>query len=310
MRDQEIERWLILARRQSEQGQLEGATESLRRVLSIDPDEADAHALLALCLLDLKRVHAAAYEADMALRLEPESPLALQASAQVLVARRRFKEAEARFRELLEHVPGATSVYRSLADLYQLTGRRSEALEWIEKALELNPDAPQTWTDLGHWHLHRGDLDAAEDKARKALEISPEHHGGLILMGHVLLRRGKLEEAHDHAVWALRHDPSDHAALHLMTSIKACKNFFLGLWWRYSTWMGNLGDGRAILVLLGAYVVYRISAITADAYEQQGLAQYIQFLWLALVAYTWIGPAIFLRSLKKELATLELDKRF
>ncbi|MCP3957786.1 MAG: hypothetical protein GY719_08030, partial [bacterium] len=45
-------------------------------------------------------------------------------------------------------------------------------------------------------------------------------------------------------------------------------------------------------------------------YDYKELAQYISFLWLALVAYTWIGPAIFRQSLHKELATVELDKSF
>ena len=63
----ELERWLLQAQRQMEQGHLEGAAESLRRVLTLDPDLADAHAMLALCLLDLRRLHAAQHEAELAM---------------------------------------------------------------------------------------------------------------------------------------------------------------------------------------------------------------------------------------------------
>ena len=119
-----------------------------------------------------------------------------------------------------------------------------------------------------------------------------------------------MEEAREHAVWALRNHPASQRALHLMAAIKARSSRLLGLWWRYSTWMGTLGDGRAILVLLGAFVLYRVGVVTAEAFGEVEVANYIQFLWLAIVAYTWFGPGLFHQSLKKELETVELDKEF
>ncbi len=99
-------------------------------------------------------------------------------------------------------------------------------------------------------------------------------------------------------------------ALHLMAAIKARRSFWLGLWWRYSAWMGTLGDGRAILVLLGAFVLYRVGAITAKGFGHENLASYVELLWFCLVAYTWIGPTLFRQSLEKELKTIELKPQF
>ncbi len=93
-------------------------------------------------------------------------------------------------------------------------------------------------------------------------------------------------------------------------AVKARSNFFLGLWWRWSAWMGSLGDQRAILVLLGAFVLYRVALVTADHYEQENLANYLQVVWLGIVAYTWIGAGLFQNALRKELATVKLDKNF
>jgi hypothetical protein len=73
-------------------------------------------------------------------------------------------------------------------------------------------------------------------------------------------------------LWALRQDPADRGALRLMASIKARRNPFLGLWWRYATWMGSLGEGRAIVVLLGMYVVYRLGTITATEWGSSDIA--------------------------------------
>ena len=129
-------------------------------------------------------------------------------------------------------------------------------------------------------------------------------------MGRILLHHGKVEEAREHAIWALRSDPSSRGALHLMAAVKARSSFWLGLWWRYSTWMGALGDGRAILVLLAAYVLYRFGVITAQHVGRQNLAEYLSLLWLGIVAYTWFGPMLFRRSLEKELKTVQLREDF
>ena len=129
-------------------------------------------------------------------------------------------------------------------------------------------------------------------------------------MGHVQLRRGRVEEAREHAVWALRGDPRDRTALLLLAAVKTRGNPFLGLWWRFSTWMGSLGDGRAILVLLAGYAAYRIAVISLDEADQKGLASLISLLWLAFAAYTWVGPAIFQRAVRRELAEVRLDKSF
>ena len=182
--------------------------------------------------------------------------------------------------------------------------------DWAADGFELDPEDPETLADLGMWHLKRGDLDRAEKLAREALELEPEHEDALVLMGHALLRRGKIGEARDHAVWALRNDPGSRAALHLMASIKARSNFFLGLWWRWSAWMGTLGDGRAILVLLTGYVLYRVGVIATQDHGYPGLANLISFLWIGFAAYSWIGPLLFRQSLKRELDQLELDRSF
>ena len=74
--------------------------------------------------------------------------------------------------------------------------------------------------------------------------------------------------------------------------------------------MGALGDGRAILVLLIAYVAYRFGVITTDVTGHGDLGELINAIWLGIVAYTWFGPALFMQSLKKELSTVQMGKDF
>src|SRR5690606_30975962 len=130
------------------------------------------------------------------------------------------------------------------------------------------------------------------------------------LMGSVLLRRGAIADAREHAVWALGNAPHREAPMHLLTAIKARQSWWLGLWWRWSAWMGTLGDGRAIVVLLAAYVAYRFATATAIHYGHQDAAGLINVVWLLIVAYSWFGPTFFRRAMRREMQKVELDPRF
>lgn len=63
-------------------------------------------------------------------------------------------------------------------------------------------------------------------------------------------------------------------------------------------------------MLLGAFVVYRLTARLAGDLGPPELASAIGFAWLAIVIYTWVGPALFQRALDKELAQVKLSDDF
>jgi tetratricopeptide (TPR) repeat protein len=301
---------LRLAEQQMRQGNVDGAIETLKQALGQDPNVAEGHALLAICLIAVKRLHAAAYEAGVALKLEPELPLAHYAMGSARLAQRKFAEAERAFVTLLDLEPESAQNHRALASVYALTRRRDQADRALQRALELDPGNPDIQADLGERCLERGDLDGAERWARQVLEQQPEHVDGLVLMGNVALRRKDVANAREHALWALRIDPRDHGALLLLTAIKSRSNWFLGLWWRYNTWMGRLGMERAIVVLLICFVLYRVTTIAMNQADHPELAALVQVLWLGICVYTWVGPGVFMRSLRKELASVKLKPGF
>jgi len=299
-----------LAENQMRQGNVDQAIETLKQALGQDPNLAEGHALLAICLIAVKRLHAAAHEAGIALRLQPELPLAHHALGSVKMAQRRFTEAERAFKTLLELEPESAQNHRAMANLLALTRRSDEADRYLQRALELDPGNPNILADMGDRCLDRGDVDGAERWARLVLEQQPEHLDGLVLMGSVALRRGDISTAREHALWGLRINPQDHAALRLLTDIKSRSNRFLGLWWRYSTWMSQLGMTRAVVVLLAAFILYRVAKIAANQAGHPELAALVQVLWLGICVYTWVGPGIFMRSLRRELSSVSLKPEF
>jgi predicted Zn-dependent protease len=302
--------WHIYARHQLARGDHRGALETLRQGLAHEPEDPEAHALLSLVLLSLKRPHAAEHEAGLALSLEPMLPLAHAAAASAAMARRRFKDAGQHLHNLLELEPEDTGNLRLQARFFDLTGQKERKREVLQRAISLEPDDPDTMVALGEDALERGDVQRAGQWARDALTARPEFQDGLVLMGQVYLRQGRIEDAREHALWALRQDATDEGSLRLLANIKARQSPLLGLWWRYAMFMGSLGDGKSTLVLLGAFVAYRFATLAAKDLGQPDLASLIQLVWLGLAMYTWVGPALFQRMVRQELETVRLNPRF
>jgi tetratricopeptide (TPR) repeat protein len=304
----DAERFLERAQRLHELGQDDGAIDQLKRALTEDPDLAEAHAWLALCLLRKRRLHAAAVEAGLAITLGPELVLSQWVAAEVALAKRDFKKAEQHIETLLAEAPENPVVHRLKARWLTLTGKRNERLPVLEQARRLAPDDPETVAALSAYYAEVGDAGRARQLADEALRIDPENHSALVAMGWALLLQGDKAGAREHAIDALRADPLAPDALALLTSIKTRSNPLLGAWWHYATWMEKIGATRSIIVLLSAFVVYRLAVIVAAQQGAAGVAGGIQIAWLAVVVYSFVGPTLFRRALKRELESVELRR--
>lgn len=304
--DKLIERAYTQVRHQD----LHGAIESLRQALTLDADSAHAHALLAICLHDQKRLHAAEYEARAALALSPEFPFAHYAMAIVSIAQRRFKAAEHHLSAALGLDPGNPAMLRALAQLYRLWGRRREVLPLLEKAREADPDDADTWAALADHHRDERDFKQAEVLARRALEIDPENADALLTMGYVLLARNETQEAKEHALIVLRNNSLHRGAIHLLGAVKARRSPLLGLWWRFNSFFGGGSMTRRVILLIGIYLAYRAAMIALDDSGYQQASTWAQFAWLGFCVYTWVGPAVFQRQLRKELAPASVSAKY
>jgi tetratricopeptide (TPR) repeat protein len=306
--EQDIARLLERAAACMRRNDLDGAISLLERALAIDADIADLHAWLALVLVDRRLISAARSEADLALALDPTLSICHRAHGHVLLAEGKRHESRRSYQTAVDLEPDDTSTLLALASIKRLLNE-DDTLE-LEQALELEPDDPEVLTACSQSAYHRGNIDDAERYAREALEIDPEHGDALIAMGWVLLHRGQLEDAREHAAMALRADPTDDAGLRLLAAYKARKNPFLGVWFRWAMYMSRIGDRNEIIVLLVLFLVYRLAALIFEDLDMGLAGKIAGIVWIAFVAYSWIGPAVFARMLKRELEKIRLDPEY
>jgi tetratricopeptide (TPR) repeat protein len=301
---------LLVAQEQLSRGNNARAVKLLRDVLSAAPNHAAAHALLALALVSQKRLHAAAYEATIAVGQDPELPAAHLALGVVRMGQRRFRESEEHLRQAIALNPDGAVEHRMLAALFGQSGRRREALAELQAALSADPASADIQADLAEHYLEEGTLFSAMRYAQEALRMAPSHVGALVAMGGIRLREGKVEEAREHAHWALRQAPNDPRVLTLLAAIKARSSFTLGLWWRYHAWMSRFADGQQVIVLLGAYVLYRVTDTSLTVMDAKQLSSLLELAWLGTCVYSWVGPTLFQRSIEKELQPVRLRPDF
>lgn len=287
-------------------GNLHGAIEYLRQVLSTEPEHANAHSLLAFCLHGQKRLHAAEHEAKLGVSLAPDVSFGHYALGIVLTAKRDYAGAEQHLQTAIALAPEDDAALRGLAGLYTAFRMQDRVLPLLQQARDLDPENPDNWEALADHFTSIRQFDQAEFCCRQALEIDPLHHGALVSMGFVHLHVGRLSSAREHAVSALQQDAESPSAIRLLISVRMRKNKLLGLWWRFNSLFVGRSMSYTIVFLLSLYVVYRISSLLLGDYGYDNAETAASYVWLSFCAYTWVSPAIFQRLLKKEMASVDL----
>lgn len=301
---------ITLAQQALDRGDNAGAVEHLRDALTEAPEEGSAHALLALALLQTGRLKAARHEAEQATALAPELPFAHTTAASVALAERRLGDAE-RSVQAAVSLDAEDALARLLqAQLHRARRRPKESLAAIDKAIALAPGDADIRLAKAWIALDLNDVETAESLARAALAEQADNPEALSVMGRVHLRRGETAAAREHALWALQSAPHDADAIALLAAAKMRANPLTGLWWRYNAWMARRGQTAGVLIVLGAFVLYRfgVVALTEAGYGDYALG--LTLLWLLLVIYSWSGGAIMERMIASEMKQVRLKPTF
>lgn len=295
---------------QMQTGHYSEAIESLKSVLSDDPESAAGHALLASCLMSLGRLHAAGHELGLALQLAPNVGWFHLLGANLDVLRNRPRQALDHCRQALELDPQQASAHLLMSDIHRQLGDNIAALDELDTAAGLEPNSPRLASAYGSFYQSTGELDKALSHASDALALNAGDIEANLLMGRIRLARGEAEEAEYHAKFVILQSPSSEAALRLLSHIKMRRSWFLGLWWRLNTWINGLGNTRAALALILAYLFFSLLSRVVLDLGYPGASGTISLGWLLLALYSWISIPMYHKALKKELEQFRFNKNF
>jgi TolB-like protein/DNA-binding winged helix-turn-helix (wHTH) protein/Flp pilus assembly protein TadD len=154
-------------------GLLQRAQSNAERALAIDPQLAEAHAVLAMVRLSYRwdRV-GSEQEIREAIRLNPSSALAHQYYSTMLTTMGKFEQAIAEARRALELDPLSAPPSTTLGIRYWYAGRMAEATIQFTKTLDAHPEFAVAHWGLAKTHLANETNDRAIDELQRALELS------------------------------------------------------------------------------------------------------------------------------------------
>ncbi len=136
-------------------------------------DELHALLLLANEHLQHKRYGEAEASYRALLQADPSYPHALNNLGVLLMETRRLTEAEEVYRESLVYLPQSADTYNNLGNLFRDMNRFTEAEEALVMALNLQPGHIGARTNKGMLHLQTQQFEAAEAEFGKVLELLP-----------------------------------------------------------------------------------------------------------------------------------------
>ncbi len=165
-------------------GNVKAAMADLQKALKLDPDNAVAHATLALLYEDLDMPEKAAAHYEAALRAAPEDPGILNNYGRFLCKQGRYEEG-------LKHLgrAGSNKLYDkrwialvNAGECARRCGRPQAAETWLRQALRLNPEDPRAlaamarlMAEQGKWLSARAFLQryeaATQRPSREMLEL-------------------------------------------------------------------------------------------------------------------------------------------
>ena len=278
-----------------EQHRLEQAAEQLKQLLAQDPDDAEAHALLALCLLDNKdQWHNATREAEQSIHLAPDHPFSHYVLASVLNKRSRTAESLAAIDEALRLDPGQSLFYALRASLLAQLERWSECLEAASLGLQMDPD-DTSCANMRSLSLERlGRKNDALQQADNAVSRDPDSGHAHSMRGWALLQKGRVAEAQLAFREALRLEPTNEFARTGMIQALNSNNFLFRIAFKFHSFLGRLGSTYRWAIVLGFWVGMQVLQSLGNANPiLKPFVTPLLLLYFTFCMLPWIADPLF-----------------
>lgn len=116
---------------------------------------------------------AALLKFEMAVRLNPNIPMAYNNIASIKARQSRYIEAIGYYQKAVELEPQFVQAMIGLGNALDRIGRREEAIEVFNKIIRIDPALPEVYVSLGNAFLAQGNDEEAIKNYHKALELEP-----------------------------------------------------------------------------------------------------------------------------------------
>lgn len=191
-----------------QQGDPAGAVPLYRAVLAQRPAHVDTIHLLGLALWQSGTPEEGLALVEKAAKAAPDQPSIQNNLGGMMMAHRRFRDAERAFRRALAAKPDMPDAWSNLAAVLMEQNRPADAEAAAQRATGLAPERADGWSNLGAALVELARPAEAEAALRRALTLRPDFAMAHANLGNLLRRQGRMAEADECFRHALALDPS------------------------------------------------------------------------------------------------------
>ncbi len=277
-----------------QQSRYDLAEKELRRLLAQEPDNAQAHALLALSLAEQDRLSEADRAARQAIQLAPDEAFCHYTLGLVKTRNDDLRGARQAVEQALRLDPEESDYHGLRALIYLRAQRWQEALDAANEGLKHDPTHQGC---LNHRAMALVKLNRPEEAHQtigRALQKDPENEHTHANLGWALLHQGQYRQALEHFSEALRLDPNfEYARQGLVEALKA-RYLLYRLLLQFFLWMSTLSPRARGGLIVGAYVLTKV--LQALARENPILVPFVAPIvafYAVFVLLTWVADPMF-----------------
>ncbi|MBL8818326.1 MAG: tetratricopeptide repeat protein [Planctomyces sp.] len=277
-----------------QQSRYEMAVPLLRLTLTEEPSNAEAHAILSMCLDELKQYDDATDEAKQAIFHAPDEPLGHYALACVLESRNRLKEARTAISAAIRIAPHASQYFARLSSIEANDNQWKACLDAADNGLAVDPEDLQCLNLRALALTRLGRKAEAGETIVESLRQNPDDAFSHANEGWRQIQLGDPQKALVHFGEALRLNPNLAWARRGTIEAMKSKNFLYRWVLYFVLWLNRFPPKVQVLLVLGIVFGQRLLQSLVQAIP--GLAMFAPFLALAYILFvwlTWVSSSLF-----------------
>ena len=225
------------------------AKEYAQKALTLDPNSAEAHAVLGLIALDKKQMPQATAELERAIAIDPSYGPAREWYGIALLGQGRVRDGFHQLRAAADLDPLSVATTAWLGSAAYFNRRFGDAIAYSRQALELSPQRTEVLATIGEAYEAQGDVARAIDSYKKLAAVNGEQRAeAAALLAHVYAMSHRMDEARTQLAYARAHardvNPADLALAAASTGDRSIALGVLKNAHEHTAWIAFQYDAR------------------------------------------------------------------
>ncbi|MFH0938367.1 MAG: tetratricopeptide repeat protein [Planctomycetota bacterium] len=171
------------------------AAREFRKGIKMEPEYAEAHNNLGLCLLYANKAEESVESFKQALHFFPGWSMAEANLGLAYTRLQHHAQAAECYHKALDKKPVQPTVWLALGDELAAMGKADKAMEAYQKAVEQSPKYDMAFVRIGMLQARRNKIDEAKVALAKAVAIEPDNPDAMGVLGAIAARQGNLNQA-------------------------------------------------------------------------------------------------------------------